>query len=267
MEQPQRHGDTELHEINKVTERIIGCAIEVHRVLRCGLFESLYRSALAIEFDAVGLTYQREVMLPAMYKGRLLGHYRVDFIVADLVIVEVKSVERMNPIFETQVLTYLRLSKKRVGLLINFNSRLLAHGVLDAGNGQAGAGLGGFDPVGQPVQRERDAPQFVRPDRRRVARHEALWGFEHRAGPAAEMRLRGDFLRHVVLEDDPVEPFAERHSRTAGKLLGDLTGLRVDPFDAPGRPHSNRSPNYSEASHRSLRCKREVNATCSDASS
>ena len=129
MDQPQRHGDTELDEINTVTERIIGCAIEVDRVLRCGLFEALYRSAMAIEFDAAGLTYQREARLPAVYKGRLLGQYRIDFIVENLVIVEIKSVERMNPIFDTQVLTYLRLAKKRVGLLINFNSRLVRDGV------------------------------------------------------------------------------------------------------------------------------------------
>jgi hypothetical protein len=89
MEQPQRHKDTELEEINKITERIIGCAIEVHRVLQCGLFESLYRSAMAFEFDAAGLTYQREARL----------------------------------------LTYLRLARKRVGLLINFNSRLVRDGI------------------------------------------------------------------------------------------------------------------------------------------
>jgi GxxExxY protein len=129
MDKPQRHGDTELAAINKVTERIIGCAIEVHRVLRCGLFESIYRSALAIEFDSANLTYEREARLPAVYKGRLLGSYRVDFIVEDLVIVEIKSVEQLNPIFETQVLTYIRLAKKRVGLLVNFNSRLVRDGI------------------------------------------------------------------------------------------------------------------------------------------
>jgi GxxExxY protein len=129
MDSPQRHKDTELDQINKITERIIGCAIEVHRVLRCGLFETVYRSALAIEFDAAGLSYAREVSVPAMYKGRLLGSYRIDFVVEDCVIVEVKSVERMNPVFETQVLTYLGMTKKRVGLLINFNSRLLKDGV------------------------------------------------------------------------------------------------------------------------------------------
>lgn len=129
MDQPQRHRDTELDQINRITERIIGCAIEVHRVLRCGLFEAIYRSALAIEFDVAGLSFIREVSVPALYKGRLLGSYRLDFMVEDLVIVEVKSVERMSPVFETQVITYLGLTKKRVGLLINFNSRLLKDGV------------------------------------------------------------------------------------------------------------------------------------------
>jgi GxxExxY protein len=130
MEKPQRHGDTEPDEdINKTTERIIGCAIEVHRVLRCGLFESVHRSALAIELDIAGLRYVREARFPAVYKGRVLGEYVIDFIVEDRVIVEVKSVERMNPVFETQVLTYLRISEKRVGLLINFNSSLLKDGV------------------------------------------------------------------------------------------------------------------------------------------
>ena len=129
MDQPQRHRDTELDQINRITERIIGCAIEVHRVLRCGLFEAIYRSALAIEFDVAELSFIREVSVPALYKGRLLGSYRLDFMVEDLVIVEVKSVERMSPVFETQVITYLGLTRKRVGLLINFNSRLLKDGV------------------------------------------------------------------------------------------------------------------------------------------
>jgi GxxExxY protein len=108
-----------LDQINKITEKVIGCAIEVHRILRCGLFEAVYRSALMIEFDATGLSYKREVPVPAIYKGRLLGSYRIDFIVEDCVIVEVKSVERMNPVFETQVITYLGLTGKRVGLLLN----------------------------------------------------------------------------------------------------------------------------------------------------
>ena len=129
MSEPQRPRDSELEDTNRVTGRIIGCAIEVHRVLRCGLFEATYRSALAIEFEAAGLPYAREVTVPAMYKGHLLGSYRIDFIVDDRVIVEVKSVERMIPTFATQVITYLGVTKKRLGLLINFNSRLLKDGV------------------------------------------------------------------------------------------------------------------------------------------
>ena len=105
MDSPQRHKDAELDRINPLTERIIGCAIEVHRVLRCGLFAATYRSALAIEFDAAGLSYEREASADAIYKGRVLGSYRIDFIVEDAVVVEVKSVERMNPVFVTQVIT------------------------------------------------------------------------------------------------------------------------------------------------------------------
>ena len=129
MDKPLRNDNAELDAINKVTERIIGCAIEVHRVLRCGLFEAVYQAAMAIEFESTGLQFQREVRLPAVYKGRLLGNYFVDFIVEDLVIVEINSVEKMHPIFETQVISYIRLAEKRVGLLINFNSRLVRDGI------------------------------------------------------------------------------------------------------------------------------------------
>ncbi|MBI3491068.1 MAG: GxxExxY protein [Acidobacteria bacterium] len=129
MDKPRRLGDAELNRIDKITERIIGSAIEVHRVLRCGLFESLYRSALSIEFDSAGLTYEREARIPAVYKGRLLGTFRVDFIVENEVVLEIKSVERMSPLFDAQIITYLRLTGKRVGLLITFNSRLLKDGI------------------------------------------------------------------------------------------------------------------------------------------
>ena len=76
------------------------------------------------------MKYKHQVRLPALYKGRLLGEYRIDFIIEDLVVVEIKSVERMKPVFETQLITYLRASQKRVGLLINFNSRLVKDGVI-----------------------------------------------------------------------------------------------------------------------------------------
>ena len=116
-------------EIDLLTQRIIGCAIEVHRVLGPGLLEAMYESAICIEFDAAHLQYARQVSLPAYDKGRLLGEYKVDLVVDDRVLVEIKSVERVNPVFEAQLLTYLRLTGKRVGLLLNFNSRLIKDGI------------------------------------------------------------------------------------------------------------------------------------------
>jgi GxxExxY protein len=126
MNRPQSHGVTE---INVLTQKIIGHAIEVHRVLGPGLLETIYEAGMCIEFDDAGVKYERQTRLPAYYKGRLLGEYRVDLVVDDLVVVEVKSIERLNPVFEAQLLTYLRLTGKRIGLLINFNSRLLKDGV------------------------------------------------------------------------------------------------------------------------------------------
>jgi len=129
MIEPQRHGDTENTDLNTVTSRIIGCAIEVHRTLGPGLLEPLYETALCIEFEDATIPYIRQQRIPAYYKGRLLGEYRVDLVVADAVLVEVKCVDRLHPVFEAQLLTYLRLTGKRVGLLINFNSRLLKEGI------------------------------------------------------------------------------------------------------------------------------------------
>jgi len=115
--------------INQLTERIIGCAIEVHKALGPGLLESMYEEALCIELADASLSYQRQVTIPAFYKGRQIGEYRIDLLIEDTVIVELKSVERFDPIFEAQVLTYLRVTGKKIGLLINFNSRLLTSGV------------------------------------------------------------------------------------------------------------------------------------------
>ena len=112
-----------------LTEKIIGCAIEVHRVLGPGLLESSYEAALQIEFESTGLKFDRQSIISVHYKGHSIGEHRLDFLVENLVVVELKSVERFDSIFEAQVLTYLRLSGKRRGLLINFNSRLLKDGV------------------------------------------------------------------------------------------------------------------------------------------
>ena len=129
MNEPPRHRDPEVGLIDTITSRIIGAAIDVHRVLGPGLLEPLYEQALCIELDERGVNYARQVPIPAYYKGHLLGHYRVDLVVEDLVLVEVKSVVAVAPVFEAQLLTYLRLTGKRVGLLVNFHSQLLRDGI------------------------------------------------------------------------------------------------------------------------------------------
>ena len=118
-----------MDEINRLTERIIGCAIEVHRQLGPGLLEGTYELALCIELSDAGLKYGRQVAVPVVYKGRDIGEYRLDIMVEDAVIVEIKSVERHDPVFEAQLLTYLRVTGKHVGLLINFNNRMLKSGI------------------------------------------------------------------------------------------------------------------------------------------
>ena len=118
-----------MDDVNKITERIIGCAIEVHRNLGPGLLENVYEEALCAELELQGVDYGRQVSVPVNYKGRAIGEYRIDLLVEDAVVVEIKSVERHDPVFEAQVLTYLRVTGKKVGLLINFNSRLLKEGI------------------------------------------------------------------------------------------------------------------------------------------
>ena len=112
-----------------ITQQVIGCAIAVHRSLGPGLLEAVYEAALAIEFEHVGLKFIRQLRVPASYRDQPVGEYRIDFVVESLVVVEVKSVERLDPVFESQLLTYLRITNLRLGLLINFNSRLLVDGV------------------------------------------------------------------------------------------------------------------------------------------
>ena len=129
MNEPQRHRDAELGEINKITQRIIGCAIEVHRCLGPGLLEPMYQMAMCIELEDARLRYISQLPIPAFYKGRLLGEYRVDLVIEDLVLVEIKSVERMHPVFDAQLMTYLRLMQRKVGLMLNFNSRVLREGI------------------------------------------------------------------------------------------------------------------------------------------
>ena len=112
-----------------LTEKTIGCAIEVHRHLGPGLLESTYEAALCVELELAGLKFQRQAVYPIFYKGRVIGEHRIDLIVENAVILEIKSVERHVPIFEAQLLTYLKIAGLRRGLLINFNSRLLKDGI------------------------------------------------------------------------------------------------------------------------------------------
>ncbi len=123
--------------MNRITQEIIGCAMEVHRTLGGpGLLESVYEEALVWEMQERGLSVVRQAQLPILYKSHQLGSpLRIDILVEDRVIVECKSVEVYNPIFEAQALTYLRLSGKRLALVINFGSTVLKDGVHRVVNG------------------------------------------------------------------------------------------------------------------------------------
>jgi GxxExxY protein len=112
-----------------VTEQIIGSAIEVHRHLGPGLLESVYESALCIELRSVGSPFMRQIGVPVFYKGELIAEHRPDPIVHDEVIVEIKSVERFNPVFLAEMLTYLRITGLHVGLILNFNRAVMKDGV------------------------------------------------------------------------------------------------------------------------------------------
>jgi GxxExxY protein len=117
-------------EINKITEAIIGAAIEVHRHLGPGLLESAYQACLARELDLQGLSFEQEKPLPLDYKGvKLDCGYRLDFLVEQSVVVELKTVEALHAIHEAQLLTYLKLTGCKIGLLINFNVPVLKQGL------------------------------------------------------------------------------------------------------------------------------------------
>lgn len=113
----------------QLTDRIISCAIEVHRHLGPGLPESVYETALGIELADAGLTFTRQVGIPVYYKGRVISEHRPDLVVENTIVVEVKSVEQLAAIHTAQVLTYLRITSLHVGLLLNFNSPVMKAGV------------------------------------------------------------------------------------------------------------------------------------------
>jgi GxxExxY protein len=119
-----------MSEYNELTEKIIGASIEVHRILGPGLLESAYQQCLCYELALRQIPFQPQRELPVEYKGvRLDCGYRVDIVVAGLIVVEVKAIESLDRIHDAQLITYLRLGGWKVGLLLNFNSVLLKDGI------------------------------------------------------------------------------------------------------------------------------------------
>ncbi|HQU81879.1 MAG TPA: GxxExxY protein [Pyrinomonadaceae bacterium] len=124
------HRDTETQRLNLITEKIIGCAIEVHRAIGPGLLESAYEECLCYELVQNKLSFERQVPLPVIYKNvKLDCGYRMDLVVEDLVIVEIKAVENLIPVHEAQILSYLKLNNKPLGLLLNFHVSVLKNGI------------------------------------------------------------------------------------------------------------------------------------------
>ena len=115
---------------NELSGKIIGAAIEVHRILGAGLLESAYEECLCHEFSINNIPFERQVQIPVLYKGiKLDCCYRADIIVDKKVIVELKSIAAIEPIHEAQMLTYLKLSGLKLGLLLNFNVPLMKAGI------------------------------------------------------------------------------------------------------------------------------------------
>ena len=113
-----------------LTETVIGASIEIHKELGPGLLESTYETCLVFELENRGISFKRQLELPINYKGlNLDAGYRIDILVEDRLILELKAVEKIHPIHEAQLLTYLKLTNCCIGLLINFNTQLLKCGI------------------------------------------------------------------------------------------------------------------------------------------
>ena len=114
----------------ELTDKILSCAISVHRELGPGLTEYSYQAALALEMEAKPLRFMQEPPLTVRFRDTVVGWHRPDFIVEELVVVELKAADRLDPVFTKQVLTYLRVSGLKVGLLLNFNvASMASHGI------------------------------------------------------------------------------------------------------------------------------------------
>ena len=118
-------------DINKLSSKIIGAAIEVHKAIGPGLLESAYEQCICHELSLRGLSFKRQVPLSVSYKGISLDcGYRLDVVVEDVIILELKSCERIEPIHRAQLLTYLKLSGLNIGLLLNFNTTVMRDGIV-----------------------------------------------------------------------------------------------------------------------------------------
>ena len=118
------------HQVDDLCYEIIGASIEVHKIIGPGLLEKIYLQCLCRELNIRGLSFCTEYPIPLVYKGvRLEAEFRADLLVEDLVIVELKAVNEMNPVFEAQLISYITLAEKPTGLLINFNVPILKDGV------------------------------------------------------------------------------------------------------------------------------------------
>jgi len=119
-----------VYEHSELTRQIIGAAIEIHRHLGPGLLESTYETCLVYELEKLRFTVERQKALPVVYKELTLQKaYRIDLLINDLIVVELKAVDTLLPVHEAQILSYLKLSKRKVGLLLNFNVKMMKDGV------------------------------------------------------------------------------------------------------------------------------------------
>ena len=140
----------EKYRLDGITQRIIGAAIEVHKTVGPGLLESAYQACLAFELRQLGLNVEEQVPLPVIYKDvKLECGYRMDLVVENAIVVEIKAVEALAPIHDAQLLSYLRLSGKRVGLLMNFHVRVLKDGLKRIVNDFPDSALSAFSAVNQ----------------------------------------------------------------------------------------------------------------------
>jgi GxxExxY protein len=118
-------------ELNQLSGKVIAAAINVHNTLGPGLLEAVYNKCMVVELESMGLKTEAEVSLPIVYKGKTISEdgYRLDLVVENTIIVELKSLESIQPIHKKQLLTYVRLAEKPLGLLINFNAVLIRDGI------------------------------------------------------------------------------------------------------------------------------------------